>query len=382
MNNCNNCGNPVEDTSRFCSNCGASLVDEPLDYINKPKKIWTYLLPFLALLLSIAAVSYTYYHELHVNEKVLASKQQADELALNGKYEQSEALMAEVVEKRPEHEALQQELSSIRSAMAMNNDLDLVKGYIKDNRLQDAKESLATIQNQVVNQKSRLLGTLSPRINDLDSRITVKEISNELNQLHTIDELAAKLDKLSGLNLEEAGKVRQKISTKIVAIATDKAEKAIDDKQFTEAVNVVDRSLQYVANHEKLVKLKERVIKEKSAFEQAQEERIERAMQQAAEEDLKNKNDAIKILNVKLSKNKDHQVKLNGEVESVATKIVSSVKISYDLLNKKEKVVKSGSTQIYPMYLNPRDKGEFEKDIYGVDGDLSVKITNVEWYVE
>ncbi len=383
MTNCGKCGEQVSEESRFCSHCGESLdEDANQSRLNRRKNLWAVLLPLIALLISSGALLFTYNYEKEINQEVLADKEKAVKLALDGKYMESEAILAEAVDKRPDFNAVRTELSSIRSALAMDSDLDKIDDYIDDNRLKDAKESLGTIQNQIINHNSKLSATLSPRTNELDSRITVKEISHEINQLDTIDNLAVKLDTLSGLNLEEAAKVREKISQKIVSLAVDKAEKAMDNKQYTDAVNVVDRGLQYVSNHEKLVKLKKRVIKEQTAFEQAEEERIKHAMQQAAKEDLKNKNDAVKILDVKLSNSEFGEIKVSGKVQSVATKIISSIKVKYDLVNNKDKVVKSSSSQIYPMYLNPGDKGNFEKVIYDVKGDLTVKVTDLEWYVE
>ncbi|WP_163529944.1 FxLYD domain-containing protein [Halobacillus ihumii] len=322
-------------------------------------------------------------YEKNVNEETLAIKKEAEQAALKGKYEKAESMLSEAIEKRPDFTALQQDLTSVRSVLVMNNDLNKVAEYIKNSRLEEAETSLATIQKQIYNEQSQLSVTLIPKVERLTSKITIGEINNQLKHLTNIDELADKLNTLSGLDLKEAARARSKINEKIVSIAAKKAEAAMADKQYNEAIATVDEGLQYVVNNEKLIQLKNRVKQEQQAFEQRQEERIKHAMEKAAEEDLMNRKHAVKVLEVKASKDEYGDIKVTGEIGSEATKIVSSIKVTFELKNKDDEVVKTGTAEVYPMYVNPGDKGKFEKMYYELkEEEVTVNITNVEWYVE
>ncbi|UOQ92940.1 FxLYD domain-containing protein [Halobacillus shinanisalinarum] len=321
-------------------------------------------------------------YEKNINETTASIKKEAEQAALKGEYEKAESMLSKAAKKRPEFEALQRDLTSVRSVLVMNNDLNKVVEYVKDNRLEEAQTSLSAIQKQISNEQNRLSATLIPKAENLATKITIGEINNQIKQLTNIEELAEKLSALSGLDLKEAAKARNKINEKIVAISTKKAEASMKEKQFNEAIATVDEGLQYVVNNEKLIQLKKRVKQEQQAFEQQQQERIKHAMEKAAEEDLKNQKHAVKVLEIKATKDEFGDVKITGEVGSEATKIVSSVEVTFEIKDKEDEVLKKGKAQIYPMYLSPGDKGKFEKNYYELEGDVTVEVTDIEWYVE
>ncbi|KHE68496.1 zinc ribbon domain-containing protein [Halobacillus sp. BBL2006] len=389
MTLCPHCGTEVHEDSRFCSQCGTRLNNNEEHHIHKKsggKKsgVWLpVLVPVLALLVAAGGLFWTYSHQQEVNEQVIKDKEKAEQLALDGKYEQAEKLLVKTVDRRPDFQPLQEDLNAVQAVLSIVDDFNEVEKDIEANHINEAEEKLTTIQNQIQEEQSQLFATLTPKANHFQSQITIRRINDELNKLTEVDELAAKLNTLSGLNLEETAKVRRKINEKIVSLSTNKAEDALEDKQYNEAVAFVDQGLQYVSNHEKLIQLKERIKQEREAFEQAQHDRMEDAMQQAAKDELKNQNAAIEVVEVQLKKDEYGDIKVNGKVKSVATQILSTVTASYEIRNEKDEVVKQDSAKVYPVYLNPGDKGTFEKVHYDLkEGDYTVEVTDLEWLVE
>ncbi|MBH0228880.1 zinc ribbon domain-containing protein [Halobacillus yeomjeoni] len=389
MNVCPHCKKEVSEGSRYCSQCGQPIKGTEEHHIHKEKsgkkskRWWPVIVPVITLIIMTITFFVVYTHQKNVNEEVLNMKKQAEESALSGNYEKAEKILVQAVDRRPEFQVLQSELNAVQTALFLSEELDDVEKQIKENQLKTAESELKKIQNQIQEQKSRLLVTLTPEANHLESRITVMKVNDEISRLSTVDELAGKLNTLSGLNLEEASKVRKKINEKIITLSTKKAEDALAQKQYSEAIAIVDQALQYVSNDEKLMQLKERIKQEQTAFEQEQRKRLEKAMEQAAEDELKNKTDALEVVEAKLTKDEYGDIKVTGKVKSVATQIISTITAKYDILNEKGKVVKSEEAKVYPIYLNPGDVGTFEKVYYELDdGEYSVKITEMEWLVE
>ncbi|WP_173916693.1 zinc ribbon domain-containing protein [Halobacillus sp. Marseille-Q1614] len=388
---CTECGRENQPDSRYCSNCGEPLEtesiqvqEETLNHENKPEKnYWPMVLPIAVLAIMIGIVLYNYNHTKAVNEHVDDQKERAEELALEGKYKQAEEQLEEAKKKRPNYNAIQQNLDSLHKVMNLDKRLDGVSDAVENNELEKAQKELTSVSSQMRKDENRLMVTLTPKFNTMDSRITVSKINNEVKEMTSVEDLAEKLNTLSGLDLEEATRAREKIMDKIVSICTKKAEEAMKEKQFNEAIATVDQGLQYAVNHDKLAQLKERIRQEKQAFEQEKRDRIERAMEQAAEEALKNQEEAVKVDKVEAKKDEFGDLKVFGEVKSEATKIVSSIEITYDLIGKDDKVLATETAQVYPMYLNPGDTGKFEKMHYEIEEEsVSVKVTNVQWYVE
>ncbi|WP_101843676.1 FxLYD domain-containing protein [Halobacillus sp. Marseille-P3879] len=389
---CRECGSENNSGSRFCSHCGEKLTEETLEELEsenisseqRNKKKLIYIMPAAVLIVIAAALGFFYNHAKQVNQTVLEDKKKAEELALDGAYKEAEKILDKASTQRPDYQALQRSLSTLHSVQGMEDDLDTVEKLIEENELDKALEELAHVNKQMRDQGNRLVVTLTPRLNQLDSRITVGKINNEVKELTKIDELADKLNTLSGLDLEEAARAREKITEKIVSISTKQAEEAMTEKNYNEAIASVDEGLQYVINHEKLLQLKERVEQEKKAFEQEKQDRMERAMEQQAMEEMKNRREAIEVLGISASKDEFGDVTIEGEVQSEATSIISSIEITYDILNEDDEVLESDTAQVYPMYLNPEDKGSFEQIYYDFEKEekISVEVTNVQWFVE
>ncbi|WP_226577898.1 zinc ribbon domain-containing protein [Halobacillus litoralis] len=383
MIKCPQCKHQNADNSRFCSQCGHALGDDP-EHKGKGKRLWLPLFtPVFALVVMGGALYYVYDYQKDVNAEVVSMKQEAEEVALEGEYREAEALLAKAIDRRPEADALQVELEHVQTAVQFEKKLDEVAGMLKEGQLKDADQQLSAIQDQLRKKDGRLYQTLIPRMNEMDSRLTLQEVNEELSKITDVDELAAKLNTLSDLNLEETAKVREKIFEKIVNRSTKEAEAAAEEKRYTEAIALIDQGLQYVSNDEKLIQLKERIQTEKQAFEQAAQQRMESAMQQAAQDELRNQTDALEVLNISIEKDEFGDYKVSGQIESVATQVISTVTVMYDIKNKDGEVVRSESAKVYPNYLNPGDKGSFEKFYYELEeGEYSVETTEMEWLVE
>src|SRR5699024_11914754 len=111
---------------------------------------------------------------------------------------------------------------------------------------------------------------------------------------------------------------------------------------------------------EKLQSLKTTIEKEKTAFETAQEERIEQAINMAAEENEVNQSDAVELNSVKLKKDGKDKLIVKGKVDSIATIPIHSVVIEYTLTSDKDDETLSNKVFIYPDKLYPNETGKFE----------------------
>ncbi|CDQ20085.1 zinc ribbon domain-containing protein [Halobacillus karajensis] len=383
MIKCPHCNHELNDGARFCSQCGKNLERASESNI-KARRSWLPIItPVILLVVMGVALYFVYDYQKNINHEVAAMKKEAEEVALKGEYREAEKLLVGAINHRPEVEALQNELNHVQEALSWENELEAVGQLIENGSLEEANKELSAIQEALRKENSRLLVTLVPKMNELDSKLTLKEVNQELSKITDVDELAAKLDTLSNLNLEEASKVREKIYEKIINQSTKKAEAAAGEKRYTEAIATIDQGLQYVSNDKKLIQMKERIQQEKEAFEQAEQQRLESAMQQAAKDELRNETQALEVVDLSITKDEFGDYKVSGELKSVATQIISKVTVKYDILNKDGKAVRSEAVKVFPNYLNPKDLGNFEKMHYELEeGEYSVEISEMEWLVE
>lgn len=383
MITCPQCNHENAEGSRYCSQCGASLSEESPADAEKKRSWLPILTPAIVLVVVGAALYFVYDQETGINEDAASWKTEAEEAALAGDYREAEKLLSRAIQERPGAEALQEELTHVQSVLRMEKELEEVSKLLEEGSLSKADDQLSEVQTALRQENGRIYQTLVPTVNEMDSRFTLQEVNEELSKITDVDELAAKLNTLSDLNLEEAAKVREKIYEKIVNRSTKTAEAAAENKRYTEAIALIDEGLQYVSNDEKLIQLKERVQQEKQAFEQAAQERLESAMQQAAKDELRNETEALEVVDIQMEKDEFGDYKISGELKSLATQVISTISVKYDIKTQDGEVVRSESAKVYPNYLNPGSTGKFEKMYYNLEeGEYMVEMTELEWLVE
>jgi cell division protein FtsL len=427
---CNQCGEKLAAESKFCANCGAPVAkpekevkedgssgpafpeengiaaaDESLpeeltdneDEVNttensaevsrSERKRFTFkgalpvIFPLVSFLLVAIGLSYYYIQEKEVNAEVLDIKKSAEETALKGDYEASKKLLEEGISKRPAFIVLQEDLELVDLAIELEGILDTASSKIKKTEFEAASKGLVSLKSKINNSESPLFEPFKAKVEEKEVQIAVGTIKKELNGLKTVDELAGKLSILAALPEKEATPVKTEILNKIIQISTDDAEGKLKGKQFTDAFSIIDKGLEYASNDKKLLAFRDRVEQERSAFEQAEQQRIEQAMEAAAQEDLKNRTAAVEVLGLTAEVDEYGDLYVTGEVKNTATAAISSVTIYYSVYDANNSYITEGSATVYPYYLEPGESGSFDDIYYGIYQDATVTVDNITWYL-
>lgn len=403
---CHQCGAELAENSQFCSQCGVKVQNQPKkgqDSNNKGTmlidetavgieleqekagiSIARFLPAFLPLfsliLVSIILVSY-YYHGKKVNEEVIELKNSADEAAIEGNYEKAKEYLLEAQTKRPDYSVLELDYNAINDAVSYDQSLNLIDDQIKKTQFSQASKELASLKDKLLRQQGPLFAPFHQQIDEKNISITVGTVKKELTDLTTVDQLAKKLSILASMPKKEASAVKEEILNKIIQISTDVAEAEVSNKQFSDAIEIIDKGLQYAINNEKLLSLKDRVKQEKDAFELAEQQRIDQALEAAAQEDLKNRTAAVEVADFSVDVDEFGDVYLTGKVENVATKGITSITISYKIMDENDEVIDTGDASVYPYELAPGETGSFEDTYYGDNQNVTVEINNITWYL-
>lgn len=384
---CHQCGRNMTKESKFCPHCGAKNsakgAGRPEAKGNAQKKgLLPILLPVVSLVLISSGLGSYYYYETKTNKEVLQLQASAEELALNGDYEKSKQQIQQALLKRPDFAIFTMNLNAIEKAIDLNDRLAMVSDHIQKTEFDPASKELQYIKEQIDDEESPLFETFHTEAQDKEASIKIGMIKKELNDLTSVDELGGKLSILASLSDVEAHAVKEEILNKIVQISTDEAEKRLANRQFSDAFSTIDHGLQFAVNNEKLLALKDRVEKDQSAFEVAQQQRIEQAMKAAAQEDLKNRTAAAEVADFSIELDEYGDLYVNGTVKNVATANIYSVTIHYRFFDENGDSLGTGSSSLYPYYLQPGETGTFDDTYYGVHQNVTAEVENLTWYLE
>lgn len=215
--------------------------------------------------------------------------------------------------------------------------------------------------------------------------IQLEIVKEKLNNTSNLKSLPPILWEVEGIQDPEAFEIASSIREQIVAHTSSEANKLAREKQFSKALELVENGLYYVPNSEKLASLSTSIANEKTAFETAQEERMEQAVSAYQAEQEINLNDAIELIDIEVSENSRGNIIVAGEIKSVATVPIHTIAISYHIENSTEEQIETNETYVYPTTLYPGETGKFDYTYFNLEEsvqDLEVIIDTITWFLD
>ena len=407
---CQHCGTKIDnDSARFCPNCGTKLEIEPVQesaeeevienikYVeqhdltapeehsraqirhSKKALLWAIAIPIVTLVIS-AGSGYAYYTDQKAaNKSVTSLKEKAEKAALNGKYADALSSLKKAKKVRPTYKILIEDEEKIAKAAQVENSLKEISTSLKTQELEKADSQINKLKITLQTLKGPLFIPLNKKLEEKSTTLAVANIKVEINKLNSVDDLAGKLTALSSLRSAETDEVKRLILAKVAELTTKDAEKQLGEHNFTEAMTTVDKGLEYATNDTKLQSFKDRIKKEQAAFEKAEQARIQKALEVAAQEDLNNHTSAVTVDNLNVYTDEYGDLQMSGDIINHATVPITSIMVYYSIYDANGNLLGTDFTYGDPYYLDPGQNGSFNDYHYGVNQDCTVKITRITW---
>lgn len=375
---CPHCGSETNEGSRFCPSCG--------NRINRGhgphrKYGWWWLLPLCILLLVGGGLGGYYYYQQALTKGALDSFKTGEQLAMQGNYKEAEAAFNDALKKRPNfpNAELDKKIASI--GLDIESDLVTAKQQAKDKKFDQSLTTIERANQKLQGYKGKIVDKIKKSISEAKVSSTVGKLRQEMEGKTSIDDLAPILSKAEGLNIPEAKEIAKQIRSQIVEIAYSEANKLLNEKQFSNALDRVNDGLKYDSTNKKLLGLKKAIQNAKDAYEKEEKARINNALSEAENELEHNKNDAVDLVDIKATLDEYGNVEVTGKVKSTATIPITTVSVSYTLYDKTGAEYDSNDVVVLPDTLNPGDEGTFEYTHFNVNEPLTVKVTHFKWYL-
>ncbi|MFY0757953.1 FxLYD domain-containing protein [Metabacillus dongyingensis] len=378
---CHYCGErEIEKFSNYCPHCGNKLFMNDRDRkLYRLSKRSLYILPAASFVLVSSLLFAVNEHEAAKNEEVVTLQKKAEQSALAGEYNKALQYAEKGIHLRSGYDVLKQEKELIMLIQEYNQDLEQIKEHIQKSNYDQASTEIDLLTRIISGHTSPLYSRLQSELSKADVNVTVGEIKEQINKLNSIDQLAEKLKEVTVLDAAEADIVKEQIKSKMVMIGSSNAEEDLTQKQFNSAILTVDKALQYDGDNEKLLSLKDKILSEKTAFEQAEQKRIERAVT-AAKEEKRLKGEAVKVLETKVTVDEFGDAKTTGKIKNTSKSAIHSITVQFTVSDKDGKEIERGKTNVYPNELKPGKEAAFEHITYGVNDEVIFTIENIMWY--
>src|SRR5699024_3419074 len=379
---CPACGSPVSKYETFCFKCGRQIPKDLHDRVKKQKfyKKKSFLIP-MATFLSLLIVTVAFYSVLQY--KSTKAKQYYDKgetYLLEEDYVQAKEAFNKARKSKDSFEQAHIAYAFVKEALAIERTIEQANDQLSQEDFTEAINILSEADQQLKSYYGEAVNLLLEQVNNEQQHVKVQKLKTSLDEEPSIDDLKLLLWDAEGINTAEAAEISNDIKSQIIEYVYSHASELLNKKQFSEAENLVNDGLRYIPDSEKMQSLKITINKEKSAFETAQQERIEKAVSVATKEHQQNKQDAITLERATVKKGNKDKVIVTGEVVSKATIPVNSVLVEYKIMNDKKNEIASNKVFVFPEKLLPDETGKFEFTHYDLDkvkGDLKIEVEKI-----
>lgn len=386
MFHCPYCGTNVKEKEHYCIKCGKALPKDIESRIfNKKRlnKFW-----YTPIIVALLIASFSGVYQLILKNQTADAKEfyeQGEQQFLDGNYEEAQKLFSKSLDVHRNFE--QAEISLVFSDLAIQieESLSNAKHLQEEKRFQEASTAIHDASALLKNYNGSAVDQMINQIETVRNHLKIAELTHSLEQGPGIDDLKIMLWDAEAINQEDARDLTQTIRNQIIDYSFTKASEQLNQKQFNDALLLVEDGLKYAPESEKLDSLYTTIEKEKTAFETAQQQRIEQAMNSAAQENELNENDAIELVSASIKKNKQDHLVVQGEVKSVATVPVHSVVVEYTIVAKDGSEILTNEVVTFPDVLYPGEVGKFEFTHYDLNkkpSTLEVTVSKITWYTE
>lgn len=384
---CPFCGAIVKNNEQYCISCGEQLPDD-ISNREQIKKTFNFFwfIPIISFIIVSMTIGVYYMILQNKTQDAIALYEQGTKNLKDHEVTVAQQKFAESIELKETFQAADIALSFIKHSAQVEDDLDDATTHLADNDFEEALLLVNEAEGSVKDYHGEPVIQLIDKIINVRSNIKLAEVQHKLENEPNIDDLKNLLWDTESIKTDDANEVAEEIQTKIINFIFSKASEELNDNQFSDAHILVEDGLKYASDSEKLLSLKTTIEKEKTAFETAQEQRIEQAINMAAEEHEVNQSDAIKLNSIKLKKDDQDKLVVKGEVSSIATIPIHSVVIEYTLMTENEDEILSNKVFVYPEKLYPNELGNFEYTHYEIDDlknkNIEVEVNKITWYTD
>src|SRR5690625_2679379 len=141
--------------------------------------------------------------------------------------------------------------------------------------LEDAITTVNHTEKLSTNLQGPTTTPIVKQIDELRSNIKIEQINKLLADQPGIEDYKTLLWEAEAIKTSDAEELKELIRKEIIDYTFSKASEELNKKQFNNALNLVEDGLKYAVDSDKLQSLKTTIDKEKTAFETAEQQRIE-----------------------------------------------------------------------------------------------------------
>lgn len=351
----------------------------PAQQAKKRARSWTYLLPISSLLIVAIAGAGDYLYQQQQSQRANELLHAGEALALKGKYAEAKTQFEQALALRPEHAVLLNDSALLADVMKLDASLQAADTEAQKKQYEPAIRDIRDLRATIAARDGAVYKKLGSQAAAKEEAFVVGQVKDGIAAQKTVNELLPLLDTLKPYSGSDAKNALKDVKQKIVDISYEQSSSALQSRNFEKALSIVEGALKQDEQNGKLLGLKKTIEAKRQAFEDAERQRIQQAIEASTREDMNNRTNGVQLVSIHAGLDAYGYFAIQGEVKNAATRPISSVTVYYDLKDANGSVLYSDTVYATPYYLAVGDKASFSNSYY-YDGSMySVTVTRMEW---
>ncbi|WP_330948450.1 zinc-ribbon domain-containing protein [Virgibacillus sp. MG-45] len=381
---CPYCGSTIKEDETYCVSCGSPL-PEDINNRTKAKKRFNkkWLLPISASILLIFSISIFFFVLQAKTSQAKEYYEQGENRLSDGDFSKAKQLFDKALQQKANFSEAEVASIYIDKVFTVQSAIENAHSESERDNFQEALSLVNEAEKTLKNYSGTAVSSIVNELSKNRDAIKLAQIKSMLNNETDINKLKLIIWEVEAIRSPEAVKITTDIREQIIDYTFSMASEQLNKKQFRDAQLIVEDGIKYASASEKLQSLKTTIEKEKVAFETTQQQRIEQAMTTAEQERKLNEKDAIKLVSVKVESDDQNKLVVNGNVKSVATVPINSIKIDYSITKNGTPFI-TNEVYVFPDTLYPGDNGKFEFTHYDTKSteNVKIKVDKITWYTD
>ncbi|PPA70648.1 FxLYD domain-containing protein [Jeotgalibacillus proteolyticus] len=334
---------------------------------------------FLSCVLFVISI---YAFESWRNKQVLDWKAQAETDAFNTDWNEAEDKLIRANQLRPSVIGVEESLSAVQEAKELEADLRKLSAHLDSGQMNQAEFVMEQIIDKVKASDNNLYYLFEEDILEGRDKLLVLKVEDDIKNPLSMQSLARKLLEISDVKGEYSDKAREQVKNKIAEAAIEEAKKELNAVEFSQALNIVEIGMGYTENHEDLEAFKKEIEAERLAYQTAEYDRMQEAMEEAEKEDIYNRTEAVTLKEWGVNAPSPGVIELAGKVENQGSRAIQEIFITWRIYTDQGVLVEERTVGVKPEILPRNAEGEFNDSFLFEAAEAKVEITNITWSLE
>ena len=256
---------------------------------------WMYLLPVSCLLLVSITAAGDYLYQHHLMKQTEALLQSSEKLALDGKYAEAQEQTGQALELRPSHAVLLNNQAVLADVMKLDGSIQAADKEAKSKHYDKAIKNIHALQNSIAARDGAIYKKLGTQAGTKEEAFVVGQVKDSISAKKTVNDLLPLLDVLKPYGGADAKIAVKNVKQKIVDLSYERSTVALQSQNFEKALTIVADALKQDDQNEKLLGLQKTIKVKQKAFEEAEQQRIQKAIEASTKEDMNNRTNGVQL---------------------------------------------------------------------------------------